>query len=120
MKPSMFSMSRTTVLIISLAGAAALVSGCQHASSTTPLAPSPEVTIDNFSFTPATITVTAGTTVTWINHDDVPHTVTADDRQFASKALDTDDRFSHAFATPGTYSYFCAVHPHMTGKIIVK
>jgi plastocyanin len=120
MKLSLSPISRTTVVIITLAGTAALISGCQHASSSTPSVPAQEVTIDNFSFTPPTITITAGTTVTWINHDDVPHTVTANDKQFASKALDTDDRFSHAFATPGTYPYFCAVHPHMTGKIIVK
>ena len=73
------------------------------------------------SFSPATLdNPGTGTTVTWVNHDDVPHTVTANDKTFASKALDTDDRFSHVFTTPGTYSYFCMVHPHMTGQIIVK
>jgi plastocyanin len=80
----------------------------------------PSVSIDNFSFSPTTITVLAGTTVTWINHDDVPHTVTANDKGFASKAMDTDDQFSHRFVTPGTFAYFCAVHPHMTGQVIVK
>jgi plastocyanin len=86
-----------------------------------PAAPAVQrVTIDNFTFTPATITVAAGTTVTWINHDDVPHTVTANDKLFASKALDTDGTFSHTFTAPGTYPYFCAVHRHMTGQIIVK
>jgi plastocyanin len=79
-----------------------------------------QIAIDNFSFSPATITVAAGTTITWTNHDDVPHTVTADDKQFNSGAMDTDDRFSRIFSTPGTYSYFCAVHTHMTGRIIVK
>ena len=79
-----------------------------------------EVGIDNFSFNPPTVTVAVGTTVTWVNHDEVPHTVTANDKAFASKALDTDDRFSHVFSVPGTYSYFCMVHPHMTGQIIVK
>ena len=79
-----------------------------------------DVAIDNFTFTPATLTVLAGTTVTWVNHDDVPHTVTANDKAFTSAALDTDDRFSHTFTAPGTYSYFCTVHPHMTGQIIVK
>jgi plastocyanin len=77
------------------------------------------VSIDNFSFAPPTITVAAGTTVTWVNRDDVPHTVTADDKRFGSKALDTDDRFSQQFTTPGTFPYFCAVHPHMTGRVIV-
>ncbi|HWE96411.1 MAG TPA: cupredoxin family copper-binding protein [Tepidisphaeraceae bacterium] len=85
-----------------------------------PSATSP-VGIDNFSFIPAEITVPAGTTVTWVNHDDVPHTVTSTDKRFASSpALDTDGRFSQTFTTPGTYAYYCAVHPHMTGKVIVK
>ena len=78
------------------------------------------VAIDNFSFNPPSLTVPAGTTVTWVNHDDVPHTVTANDKGFDSKALDTDQRFTHVFKAPGTYSYYCQVHPHMTGQIIVK
>jgi plastocyanin len=84
------------------------------------LVQSQEVAIDNFSFNPPMLTVVAGTTVTWVNHDDVPHTVTANDKAFDSRALDTNDRFSHAFTAPGVYPYFCAVHPHMTGQIIVK
>ncbi len=79
-----------------------------------------DVAIDNFTFTPSKITIPVGTTVTWINHDDVPHTVTANDKSFGSKAMDTDDRFSHKFAAAGTYAYFCAVHKHMTGEVIVK
>ena len=78
------------------------------------------VTIDNFVFEPARVTVKVGTTVTWTNHDDVPHTVTAVDKSFSSGALDTDDKFSHQFTTPGTYAYFCSIHPTMTGQIIVK
>jgi plastocyanin len=78
------------------------------------------VSIDNFSFNPATITVPVGTTVTWVNHDDVPHTTTANDKAFKSPTLDTDERFSHQFTTPGAYPYFCSVHPHMTGQVIVK
>ena len=81
---------------------------------------SKDVAIDNFTFTPSTITIPVGTTVTWVNHDDVPHTVTANDKGFASKTMDTDERFSHRFTAPGTYAYFCAVHKHMTGKVIVK
>ena len=76
--------------------------------------------IDNFSFTPQTLTVPAGTKVTWINKDDVPHTVRSNDKKFKSRALDTDEQFSFTFSTPGTNSYFCSVHPHMTGKIIVR
>jgi plastocyanin len=81
-----------------------------------------QVVIDNFVFKPATLTVKAGTKVTWVNRDDVPHTATstAKPRRFNSGTLDTDDVFSHTFNQPGTYEYFCAVHPHMTGRIIVK
>jgi len=79
-----------------------------------------EVVIANFSFEPATLTVKAGTTVTWVNHDDEPHTATATDKRFNSKTLDNGDRFSQEFNAPGVYNYYCALHPKMTGKIIVK
>src|SRR4051812_16956045 len=97
-----------------------LIAGCNPSLAPAPQAaaslPSgPNVAIDNFSFNPPTITVPTGTTVTWVNHDDVPHTVTANDKAFTSKAMDTDDRFTHQFTQPGTYPYFCAVHTHMTG-----
>lgn len=78
------------------------------------------VTIDNFSFTPREITVATGTTVTWVNHDDVPHTVVGTNQKFRSKALDSDDQFSFTFNDTGTYAYFCSVHPMMTGRVIVK
>jgi len=78
------------------------------------------VVIDNFSFSPATITVSLGTTVTWTNHDDVPHEIVSDDKAFKSGGLDTDDRYSHTFTKPGTYNYFCAIHPKMTAKIVVQ
>ena len=79
------------------------------------------VKIDNFSFGPATITIPAGTTVRWTNNDDVPHVVTSDDnKMFKSKALDTDDHFSFTFTKPGTYNYYCAIHPKMTAKIVVQ
>jgi len=79
-----------------------------------------EVKIDNFTYNPQQITVKAGTTVTWTNHDDIPHTVTSKTGIFKSNALDTDDAFSFTFATPGSYPYFCALHPHMTGSIVVE
>ena len=79
-----------------------------------------QVVIENFSFVPATLTVKAGTKVTWVNRDDVPHTATDTDKRFNSKALDTDDQFAFTFNEPGTYNYFCALHPKMTGQIIVK
>jgi plastocyanin len=82
----------------------------------------PRVTIDNFAFSPQVLTVAPGTTVTWLNRDDVPHTATSSDspRKFNSGAMDTDETFSHAFTRPGTYRYYCAVHPKMTATIIVK
>jgi plastocyanin len=78
------------------------------------------VTIDNFTFSPAELTVPPGTTVTWVNHDDIPHTVVEENKSFRSKALDTDDTFSFTFMKPGDFTYFCSLHPHMTGKITVK
>jgi len=79
-----------------------------------------QVMIENFSFAPATITVKAGTKVTWINHDDVPHTVDENDKRFRSGTMDTDDQYSYTFTSPGTFNYFCALHPKMTGQVIVK
>jgi plastocyanin len=78
------------------------------------------VKIDNFSFSPAVITVKAGTTVRWTNRDDIPHTVTADDKSFKSKVLDTDEQFTYTFSKPGTYKYFCSIHPKMTGSVVVQ
>ena len=79
-----------------------------------------EVKIDNFSFGPVMLTVAPGTKVTWTNRDDIPHTVVADDKTFKSKTLDTDETFSYTFDKPGTYAYFCSIHPHMTGTVVVK
>lgn len=79
-----------------------------------------EVKIDNFVFNPQQITVKAGDTVIWTNSDDIPHTVTSKTGAFRSKALDTDDKFSFTFATQGIFAYFCALHPHMTGSIVVE
>jgi plastocyanin len=78
------------------------------------------VTIDNFAFAPATLTVTAGTTVTWKNEDDSPHRIGDKNGTFKSAALDTDETFSQTFAVPGEYAYICTIHPYMAGKIIVK
>ena len=88
----------------------------QNATTT----PGPQVTIENFQFTPATLTVPVGTTVTWISRDDEPHTVTSSVGVFTSPGLDTNETFSYEFSTPGTYPYHCKLHPHMTGTIIVK
>jgi plastocyanin len=78
------------------------------------------VTIDNFTFSPKELTVAVGTTVKFVNHDDIPHTVVETNRIFRSKALDTDDSYSYTFATAGSFDYFCSLHPHMVGNIIVK
>ena len=90
-----------------------------NAKAQAPAAPA-EVKIDNFSFTPQTLTVPVGTTVTWTNRDDIPHTVVSSDGVFKSKVRDTDEKFSFTFSKPGTYSYFCSLHPKMTGKITVQ
>jgi len=83
--------------------------------------PASAVLIDNFTFNPQQLTVKAGTTVTWTNKDDIPHGIASANNAFSkSKALDTDDSYSFTFTTPGTYAYFCYIHPHMTGTIVVE
>ena len=81
-----------------------------------------QIVIDNFTFKPEELAIPAGTKVTWVNHDDVPHTATSNTkpRQFDSGTLDTDEQFSFTFTKPGTYDYFCALHKHMTARIIVQ
>ena len=84
-------------------------------------APATTVSIDNFTFNPQKLTVKAGTTVTWTNKDDIPHGIASANSAFSkSRALDTDDSYSFTFTTPGTYQYFCYIHPHMTGTIVVE
>jgi plastocyanin len=82
--------------------------------------PEETVNIDNFTFSPAELTIVPGTTVTWVNHDDIPHTVVEENKAFRSRALDTDDKYSFTFMKAGDFTYFCSLHPHMTGKIVVK
>jgi amicyanin len=79
-----------------------------------------EVTIDNFSFSPAEVKVAVGTTVTWTNHDDIPHTVVSTEKVFKSKVLDSEEKYSFTFTTAGSYGYFCSIHPKMTAKVIVQ
>jgi plastocyanin len=85
-------------------------------------APAPvTIKIGNFSFSPQALVIPVGTTVTWVNQDDVPHTAVADDhKSFRSKPMDTDERYAFTFTSPGEYPYFCSIHPHMTAKIVVK
>jgi plastocyanin len=104
---------------LALGAMAVLIAGALSASGRI-YAADMEVKIENFTFNPQQITVKAGATVTWINHDDIPHTVTSQTGAFRSKAMDTGDKFSFTFATPGTFPYFCALHPHMTGSIVVE
>lgn len=118
-------MMKTKTWILSLAILLATLAGGLSSSTfaaTPPANSSPEVAvkIDNFSFSPATITVPAGTTVRWTNRDDLPHTVVSDDKAFKSKALDTDEDFTYTFTKPGTYSYFCSIHPKMTAQVVVQ
>jgi plastocyanin len=82
--------------------------------------PAAAVKIDNFVFSPNPVTVPVGSTVRWVNQDDIPHNVVSDDKSFKSKALDTDESFTYTFTKPGTYTYFCSIHPKMTGKIVVQ
>jgi amicyanin len=100
-------------------GVVLLVAAATFAARSAP-ATDAEVDIDQFTSYPQRITVKAGTTVTWINEDDVPHTIVSSSKVFKSKALDTADKFSFTFTTPGTYDYFCSVHPHMTGAVVVE
>jgi Icc protein len=78
-----------------------------------------DVVVDNFSFAPAAATVGVGSTITWTNRDDVPHNIVSTEQKFKSPVLDTDERFSHRFDTPGTYKYYCSIHPRMTGHVVV-
>jgi plastocyanin len=89
-------------------------------SAKTPPPASAEVKVDNFSFGPATLRVAVGTTVTWNNRDDIPHTIVSTDKVFKSKVLDTDEKFSFTFSKAGTYPYFCSIHPKMTGSVVVQ
>jgi plastocyanin len=100
------SLAVAAALVLQLGGAEA------HAETIT-------VTIDNFTFAPTELKVKVGDTVTWTNHDDIPHTVVSAGK-FRSKTMDTDDSFSFTFAAAGDYKYFCSLHPHMTGMIKVE
>jgi plastocyanin len=119
MRKMIFVLSFTLLALASLTQGApkqrALQSSAAAAQSATA-----EVKIDNFSFGPATLTVAVGTTVTWVNHDDIPHNVVSTDGFFKSKVMDTDEKFSFTFTKAGTFPYFCGIHPKMTGKVVVQ
>jgi plastocyanin len=82
--------------------------------------PTTQVKIDNFVFSPNPVTVPVGATIRWTNQDDIPHNVVSEDKSFKSKTLDTDETFTYTFSKPGTYTYFCSIHPKMTGKVVVQ
>ena len=98
---------------------ALLAAAAASAAAPPPAAPAAAVHISNFHFGPQVLTVAAGTIVTFVNDDEEPHNVTAADRSYRSPILPTGARYTHLYASPGDYSYFCALHPHMTGRIVV-
>ena len=106
---------RTALALPGLLLATALLSGTARADEA-------QATIDNFTFSPPVLTVAAGTRVTWTNRDDIPHTVTDTDhpKDIKSPPLDTGDKYSRTFPVAGTYHYFCSLHPHMQGTVVVK
>ncbi len=106
---------RKIFLFLVLAGAMAWPQ-----TQTAATAAATNVTIDNFVFSPMSLEVQRGATVTWVNKDDIPHVVASTTGKFKSRAIDTDGSFSFTFAEPGVYEYYCSVHPKMTGKIVVK
>lgn len=98
------------LLVIMLAAAPSLGDAAETSS----------IEVTRFAFTPKEITVAPGTSVTWTNHDETPHTISATDKTFASKAMDTDDHYAYTFASEGDFSYFCTLHPFMTGIVHVR
>jgi plastocyanin len=117
-------MSSKTKLVLGFTIAAfmitAMFTAAPRLSANPQQAATVEVKIDNFSFGPAALTIAPGTTVTWVNHDDIPHTVVSTDGLFKSKVLDTDEKFSFTFTKAGSYPYFCSIHPKMTASVVVK
>jgi len=114
----MMSVTLRSLGRLAIAAAISLLLGGAHAYAEDTNATT-NVTIDNFTFAPAELSVKVGTTVTWTNHDDIPHTVVSAGK-FRSKAMDTDNSFSFTFTAAGEYKYFCSLHPHMTGTIKVE
>jgi len=121
MKRVLIMFGTGTLLLALMAGLAVFARGATSAATST--APEPagaEIQINNFAFTPDTITVPVGAQVTWTNKDEVVHNVVSSDKSIKSKALDTDDKFTFTFTKPGTFSYVCTIHPRMKGTVVVK
>jgi plastocyanin len=109
-------------LLVAILGLTLILAVALRPSSATGQTAAPqaiEIKVDNFTFSPAVVTVPENSTVTWTNKDDVPHVIASTDGVFRSKGLDTDDHYSFQFTKPGTYTYYCSIHPKMTGKIVV-
>jgi plastocyanin len=106
-------------VVLALAVCAAFATPAILATAAAP-APSVAINIANFAYEPKEITIVPGTRVVWTNRDETPHTVTSNDKSFASKGLDTDDKFEHTFSSEGDYGYICTVHPFMTGIVHVR
>ena len=120
MKRTLWTFGLLTVMTAVLAIAMASQGGSAAAPAMQQAAAANAVKIDNFTFSPATLTVSPGTTVHWTNKDDVPHTVVSSDKAFKSSTLDTDQEFTFTFTQPGTYEYFCSLHPKMKATVVVK
>ena len=115
-------MLRLRSLLIAMLGFALILAVVlRSATATGQAAPAQatQITVDNFTFSPEIAEVSVNSTVNWTNKDDVPHVIASTDGMFRSKGLDTDDHYSFKFTKPGTYSYYCSIHPKMTGKVIV-
>lgn len=110
---------RRMALLIAFAAPLSPLAGTAMAETPAP-AKVQKVAIRDFAFAPQVITVAPGTTIVWTNEDEDPHTVTANDKSFHSAAIDTEERFTFTFTRPGEFAYFCSLHPHMTGKVVVK
>jgi plastocyanin len=109
-----------TFQAFALAAGALLMTIAADMAKAVPAPPVATVAIDNFTFKNPVVTVKPGTTVIWTNGDDIPHTIVSKDGVFKSKVLDTGDKFSFTFAKTGQFGYFCSLHPHMTGTVVVK
>ena len=112
MKAPLMRMAAMIGVVVALCAAAVVAAPPTPATA--------EVTVDNFSFSPAELKVAVGTTVTWTNRDDIPHTVVSTDKVFKSRVLDSEEKYSFTFTTAGSYAYFCSIHPKMTARVIVQ
>ena len=110
---------RAVAAVAAASGAFLAVTAWVHASAASPQA-AIDLGIRQFAFAPQEITIAPGTKIVWINHDEAPHTVVSNDKSFASKGLDTDDKFEHTFEREGDFGYICSVHPFMTGVVHVR